>query len=336
VEREISLFSNYHSKENNVTNYCGLILKLLYEENPNSFEEVLASLVESDIGLTVGPKFIQQKKTEKSIPDLAITQKPFSIFFETKLEDWFYSNQIERHIKGFNKKTNLKILFLLANFETSNFDERFEKEIKIAEEEGIILQPITFEDFVEALQNIDYSMQFKKMLEEFKGYLDQNDYLPKWKYLLDVVNCSKSMNEINENVYMCPDTGGAYSHRRAKFFGPYSNKTVSKIYEVDAIVVVDTDLSDFRLKWNNTKKENSILYQKAEEKVKLFESRVEENKTNPLQVFLLSNPENTNFYKSSSGGMMQSKKYFWDVAVDCDDSAELADKLENVAWKDIE
>ncbi|MFW5891205.1 MAG: hypothetical protein ACOCUI_03205 [bacterium] len=334
--REISLFSNYHSKENNVTNYCGLILKLLYEENPNSFEEVLASLVESDISLTVGPNFTQQKKTEKSIPDLAITQPPFSIFFETKLEDWFYSEQIERHIKGFNKKTDLKILFLLANFETSNLDKRFEKEIKMAEDEGIILQPISFEDFIEALQNIDYSMQFKNMLEEFKSYLDRNDYLPKWKYLLDVVNCSKSMNEINENVYMCPDTGGAYSHRRAKYFGPYSNKTVSKIFEIDAVVVVDTNLSDFTLKWNNTEKEVSILYEKAEEKIKLFESRIEENKTTPLQVFLLSNPENTDFFKASSGGMMQSKKYFWEIAVDCDNSIELANKLENVAWKDIE
>lgn len=334
--REISLFSNYHSKENNVTNYCGLILKLLYEENPNSFEEVLASLVENDISLTVGPKFTQQKKTKKSIPDLAITQTPFSIFFETKLDDWFYSDQIERHIKGFNKRTDLKILFLLANFETNNLDERFKKEIKMAEDEDIILQPITFEDFVEALQNIDFSMQFKKMLEEFKSYLDRNDYLPKWKYLLDVVNCSKSMNEINEHVYMCPDTGGAYSYRRAKYFGPYSNKKVSKIFEIDAVVVVDTKLSDFSLKWNNTKKDPSILYKKAEDKIKSFENRIEENETTALQVFLLSNPKNTNFYKSSSGGMMQSKKYFWDVAVDCDDSAELADKLENVAWKNIE
>ncbi|MCF8000464.1 MAG: hypothetical protein K9K76_01205 [Halanaerobiales bacterium] len=334
--REISLFSNYHSQENNVTNYCGLILKLLYEEDPNSFEEVLASLVESDISLTVGPKFSQQKKIKKSIPDLAITQNPFSVFFETKLDDWFYTEQIENHIEGFQESTDLKVLFLLANFETEDFDKRFEEEIKKAKKEGIILQPITFEEFVDALENIDYSMQFKKMLEEFKGYLDRNDYLPKWKYLLDVVNCSNTMNEINENVYMCPDSGGAYSHRRAKYFGPYSNKTVSKIFEIDAVVVVDKDFSDYSIKWNNSKKDKDELYSRAKKKIKKFDNRIEEIKSYALQVFLLSNPADTDFYKSTSGGMMQSKKYFWDVAVDCKDSKELAKKLDGVAWKDIE
>lgn len=331
--REISLFSNYHSDENMITNYCGLILKLLYEENPNSFEEVLISLVDDDLNIIVGPNFIQQKKVEKSIPDLAITQNYFSVFFETKIEDWFYSDQIERHIKSLKKTTGTKVVFLLSNFESTQYENRFKEEMKIAKERGIILQPITFEDFVEVLENVKSSNSFNNMLEEFKGYLDRNGHLPKWKYLLDVISCSRSINEIDEYVYICPDTGGAYSHRRAKYFGPYSNKRVLRIFEIDAVISIDEMFSNYSLKWNNTKEEKEKLYKRAKEKVELFEYRVKENKTTPLQVFLLSKPQKTNFYKSSSGGMIQSKKYFWDIAKGCNNSEELAKKLENTAWE---
>ena len=116
--REVSLFSDYHSKENSLTNYCGLILKLLYREHPESFAEVVTSLVDDEIDLTIGPVFRQQKKASSSIPDLSIVQRAFAIFFETKLDDWFYSDQIRRHMEGLSDKAELRILFLLCNFET--------------------------------------------------------------------------------------------------------------------------------------------------------------------------------------------------------------------------
>ncbi len=56
-----------------------------------------------DANIIVGPTFTQQTKSVDSIPDLAITQKSFSVFFETKTTDWFYNDQINRHIKGFNE-----------------------------------------------------------------------------------------------------------------------------------------------------------------------------------------------------------------------------------------
>jgi hypothetical protein len=94
MSRPISLFADYHGGENSVTNYCGLIMKILYEESPKSFEEVLVSLLASDTKLTVGPNFSQQTRQKRTIPDLAITQRSFSVFFETKLTDWFYKEQL--------------------------------------------------------------------------------------------------------------------------------------------------------------------------------------------------------------------------------------------------
>lgn len=334
--REISLFADYHQKENSLTNYCGLLMKMLYEDSPKKFEELLATLLKTDTNIIVGPTFTQQTKTVKSIPDLAITQKSFSVFFETKTTDWFYEGQINRHIEGFNQKTDDKILFLLSNFENDNLEEQFDKQIKEAKKHEIILQPITFEDFVGSLEQVCNSEYLRSLLDEFKLYLDRNNYLPKWKYLLDVVSCSGTLEEIEQGVYICPDTGGAYSHRRAKYFGPYSSKRVSDIFEISAIVVIEKNLGDAKIKWRNNNIKNENLIEQAKQKLQNWQWRIDENKSVPLQVFLLENRQETNFIKETSGGMLQSKKYFWDIAIDCKNSQELAEKLRNKNWGDYE
>lgn len=334
MSREISLFADYHQRENSVTNYCGLMMKLIYEETPKRFEELLATLIQSDIDIPVGPIFSQQTKKQKSVPDLAITQRSFSIFFENKLTDWFYSDQIERHIEGFNDSTETKILFLLSNFETSELEERFKAQIEDAKKNGIVLQPISYEDFIGALENVASTEYLGNILEEFKIYLDRNDLLPKWKYLLDVVNCSGTMHEIEDFSYMCPDKGGAYSHRRAKFFGPYSQKKVSKIYEIDAVVSIGRDLGEGVVKWKNRKIKNEELIKLAKSKIEKWDYRIRENEGIPIQVFLLKGGEETNFYKDSSGGMQQSKLYFWDIAKEITSSKQLANKLKDKKWED--
>jgi len=334
--REISLFADYHQKENSLTNYCGLLMKMLYEDSPRKFEELLATLLKTDTNIIVGPTFTQQTKTVKSIPDLAITQKSFSVFFETKTTDWFYEDQINRHIAGFNQTADDKILFLLSNFENDNLEEQFAKEINEAKKHKIILQPLTFEDFVGSLEQVCNSEYLKNLLDEFKLYLDRNGRLPKWKYLLDVVNCSGTLEEIEQGVYMCPDTGGAYSHRRAKYFGPYSSKKVADIFEINAIVVIEKNLGEAKIKWKNKNIKDETLIEQAKQKLQNWQWRIDENKSVPLQVFLLDNRQETNFVKETSGGMLQSKKYFWDIATDCENSQELAEKLRDKNWGDYE
>jgi hypothetical protein len=335
MARDLSIFADYHSKENSLTNYCGLLMKLIYRESPVRFEELLTSLITTDIDIIVGPTFAQQTKMEESIPDLAITQQSFSILFETKTSDWFYEDQIKRHITSINPSADYKILFLLSNFENHNWDMRFQKELAKAKKHGIILQPLTFEDFVKTLDVVCTSDYLKNLLEEFKLYLDRNELLPKWRYLLDVVNCTGTMHEINQEVYMCPDSGGAYSHRRAKYFGPYASKSVDTIFEIKAIVVVGKGQNESTVKWKNEDIKDDKLIKEAISKLNQWQARVDENKSTALQVFLLQNGENTKFTKDTAGGMYQSKKYFWDIAVDCKNSRELATKLKDRLWTEF-
>lgn len=336
MSRPISLFADYHSGENSVTNYCGLVMKILYEESPKSFEEVLISLLSSDTKLTVGPTFSQQRRQKWTIPDLAITQRSFSVFFETKLTDWFYKEQNWGHIDGFNLEAQDKILFLLSNFESDEPEAKFASDIELAcKEHQVILQPISFEDMLGALENVRSSEAFKKILDEFKLYLDRNSLLPKWKYLLDVVNCAGSFNEIDEEVYICPDTGGSYSHRRAKYFGAYANKQVSKIFEIRAVVSIDRELGEASVKWNNSGEPQETLIIQAKKIIEDSEFRMNENKTVPLQVFLLEKGEPTCFIKTSRGGMYGAKQYFWDIASKFQNSKELAEFLNGKSWSDF-
>ena len=323
--REISLFSDYHAKENSLTNHCGLILRLLYEENPKSFEEVISSL--SSMNFIISPTFEQQIKKKDSIPDLVIEQKSFSIFFETKRFDWFYSDQIFRHANAIAKNADYKILFLLSNFETDNPEEKFLNPIEEARKEGVLLIPISFEDFVDALESTPSSATYKKLLSEFRSYLDRNNYLSSWKHLLEIVNCASTLHEVHDqNVFMCPNAGGVYRHRRAKYFGGYKCKNVKFIHEIKAVVVIEQNYETGFVQWNNSDATEKELIEEAKGKISLWDYRQEEITNNGIQVFLLENPAEANFRKSSKGGLYGNKKYFWNLAKDADaaNSKELA------------
>lgn len=332
--REISIFVDYHQKENSLTNYCGLVMKLLYEESPKRFQEFLTTVIDGQIDLIIGPSFRQQTKEVASIPDLSIIQKSFSIFFETKRTNWFYNDQLLRHINGFDENATIKILFLLSDFEEDDISEQIRESIEIARSQNIIIQPISFENFIATLEKVCNTEFLLNIIEEFKTYLDRNGYLSKWKYLLDVVSCSRTIEEVRNGVYMCPNIGGAYNHRRAKYFGPYLQKAVKTIHEIRAIVVIEKNLGQASIKWNNSGENADILKQEAINKLQQWAWRIEENKSTDLQVFLLSEGFETNFKKETSRGMLQSKKYFWDIAIDCKSSKELADKLRDKNWSD--
>lgn len=336
MSRDISLFADYHQKENSLTNYCGLMMRQLYEESPKRFQEFLTTVIDGRVDLIIGPTFKQQTKEVSSIPDLSIIQKSVSIFFETKRTNWFYNEQLIRHIQGFDENANLRILFLLSDFDEDDITDQIRECIEKAKSEKIIIQPLSFERFIDTLEKVCNTGYLMNFVEEFKVYVDKNGYLPKWKYLLDIVSCSGTIEEVKNGVYMCPNTGGAYNHRRAKFFAPYYQKGVRTIHEIRAIVVVEKDLGQATIKWNNSTEKADSLKHEAIEKVKMWQWRIDENRSTDLQVFLLSTGIETNFKKETSGGMLQSKKYFKDIALDCKNSTELARKLLDKEWGEFE
>lgn len=330
--RVISLFADYHGKENSVTNYCGLILSLVYGESPKLFALLLDLLFNSEVRIPIiGPVFEQQSKRRNSIPDLTISQESFQILFETKVTDWYGKEQLENHVGGFSEYTKTKILVLLCNFEDKNMNSErnaFKNEMK---NKGVSVVEMTFEDLFNALRAVCLTPTLKGYLGEFEDYLNRNDLLPLWKNTLDVVNCASFYSDLEDySVYICPDLGGQFRHKRAKYLGAYKNKIVKAVYTIDAVVVVEKG-SKCSIKWkNNLSLKDEDIKKTAKDKVRSI--RPSELNHNNIQVFLLSNKRITNFVKDSHGGLYGSKRYF---LVESKDVDQLADELNNIKWSEF-
>lgn len=102
--RQITLFSGYAHSENRTTNYCLLLLRMLYEENPKFLAQVFTTLVGESLGEQIGVQFRQQDRKRGSVPDGLLIQPAFSVYIETKSFDWFHDGQLEQHLENLNRE----------------------------------------------------------------------------------------------------------------------------------------------------------------------------------------------------------------------------------------
>lgn len=326
MSRAISLFSGYSQKENRTTNYCLLILKMLYEENPKFLSEVLSPLFGVELGDHIGVSFRQQERKKNGIPDGVIGQRAFTIYIETKNFDWFYDDQIERHLEDLAAEApGLKLLLALGNFETdakAKFDpiqqvcrEKFNGDIRFAH--------AGFDDLLGALQALDMPKNLSDAVSDFAAYLDNEWLLPTWKTRLDVVNCAGIPEDILEGrAYMCPVAGGAYNHRRSRYFGMYKDKTVGVVAEIECLIELESE-SKAVVKWNNGGRSEAALISDAKARHACFRAG-----QYPTRVFMLDTLHKTDFRKPSAP-MRTSKQYF---TVNAANAEELAAMLNGKEW----
>ncbi len=331
--QEISIFPRYSQKENRTTNYCLLTLKLIYEDSPAQFSAVLESIL-GDKAPSVGVQFEQQATLPRSVIDGRIRQESFSILIETKNYDWFSTDQIKRHLEGLEKDTNgQQIIIALSNFEKENAFDEVNTAIGEDYNGKIVFKALSFEDFLDAVLSVkpNVSTPIQNTIDELGSYFDRESLLPTWKQRLDIVNSARSKDTIQEKgAYVCPAKGGQYSHKRCKYFGMYANKKVSLIAEIRAVLDIDlNNLDDIRILWNNSSEKDDELRKEAKEKVLDID-------WGPARVFLLGEAHETNFIKDSKGGMMGSKKYMDISHLNASDAEDLAKKLNNKTWSEIE
>jgi hypothetical protein len=330
---DISLFSGYNQKENRTTNYCLLVLKLLYEENPKFLGEVLAGLVGEDLADVVGVQFHQQARKKTSVPDGVIVQQAFTLYIETKNWDWFSADQLEQHLAGLDReKPGPKVLIALSNFEALTRDRfaHIEALCSGAYEGRIYFKAVTFEEFVDALPAENVSKNLRDLIEEFEVYLDEHGLLPRWKTRLDVVNCAGRPADVTEGgVYICPATSGQYQHARAKYFGMYQGKAVRRLAHIDAVVRFDSE-GVATLQWKNdeTASDQQLLARAAERRAALRMGAA-------VRVFLLGQLFATDFKKTTSGGLRGNKLYFDVAELAPTDAEDLAAQLRGKSWADL-
>lgn len=90
---KVHYFQRYHSKENVATANTMLLLSRLYYYSTDKFYNFLKSEY-FDSSFEPELEFNIQAKGKNSVPDAIITQAGFQIVVETKITDWFYSNQL--------------------------------------------------------------------------------------------------------------------------------------------------------------------------------------------------------------------------------------------------
>lgn len=330
MSKPITLFSGYSQRENRVTNYCLLVLKMLYEENPKYLGEVLTGLVGEDVSGKIGVNFRQQERKEASVPDGLITQAPITVYIETKNFDWFYDTQLEAHVKALaNESPGLNLLLALGNFETETAI-RFAGIQKFCREHylgKVSFAAASFEDFLNALRVQGLPKNLSDAVTDLGDFLDENDLLPSWERYLDVVNCAGLPEDVLVGgVYMCPAAGGAYNHSRCKYFGMYRQKRVERVALIEAVVDVELDVGE-ELKWSNVEHEAKQLCELARKKVKDLRPEA-----GPTRVFILGPQFETEFRKDAPGGMLASKRYFDISGLQIETAEQLAEALKGKQW----
>lgn len=333
MSQPISLFSGYSQRENRTTNYCLLLLKMLYEENPKFLAEVMNELVGEDFGKEIGVNFSQQEHKGSSVPDGLILQSAFTIYIETKNWDWFQDEQLENHLAALDKeRPGRKALLALSKFES---DDRagFTRIRQLCANQykgSIIFVTVSFEDFVKALKLDHLPKNLADAVDEFRAYLDEQNMLPSWDRWLDVVNCAGMPDDVLvEKVYMCPATAGAYTHYRCKYFGMYRNKRIEQVALIEAVVDVEA-AGIATVKWQHVQRTKDELKKLAEAKIQKLRPG-----DFPKRVFLLGSLYGTDCPKDSPGGMYNSKQYFDVGPLKVEGAEHLARLLSGKTWSEI-
>ena len=235
---QIHYFQRYHTKENVATANTMLLLSRLYSYSSDKFFRFLKSEYFSD---SFNPEiiFTLQEKSVDSIPDATITQESFKIVVETKMSDWFYKEQLIRHLNSFSDE-KYKVMITLAPepMETKKLDT-FEKWLKEYNENSprpIVHINTTFEDLANAISDVlddrDYEMQ--DVLNDYLNYCYTDGLIPvsdSWKYLrMQLSGVTLDLN-VSSGVYY---ENAERSFRAHDFLGLYKNKSVRAIGKVIA------------------------------------------------------------------------------------------------------
>lgn len=237
---KIHYFQRYHSKENVATANTMLLLSRLYSYSSDKFFRFLKSEYFSD---RFEPEivFTLQEKSEESVPDATITQEGFKIVVETKMSDWFYSDQLLRHLKSFKEERNKVLITIAPELMSKDKKAKFEEQLREYNENHdypVIHINTTFELLAEAVQGViddrDYEMQ--DVLDDYLNYC-YNDSLilvpDSWKWMrVQLAGTTFDFN-IRQKLYYDDIDRGFRAH---DYLGLYKEKSVRAIGRITDII----------------------------------------------------------------------------------------------------
>ena len=162
------------------------------------------------------------------------------------MSDWFYGDQLERHLSSF-KNEKQKVLLTLAP-EYMETEKRKVFESRLADYNKSQETPIrhvntTFEELVNRIQEVidDRDYEIQEVLEDYLNYCYHDGLIPVsdgWKFMrVQLAGTTFDFN-VRENLYYDNIERGFRAHR---YLGLYKNKSVRAVGEVIAIITGTQD-----------------------------------------------------------------------------------------------
>lgn len=335
---KIHYFQRYHEKENVATANTMLLLSRLYSYSSNKFfrflkSEYFAGSFEPELVFTL------QEKSLESIPDATITQEGFKIVVETKLTDWFYSDQLMRHLKSFGDEKNKVMITLASEPMSAEKLVDFEKQLKEYNESQtypVIHINTTFEMMANAIRDViadrDYEMQ--DVLDDYLNYCYKDGLIPvsdSWKYLrMQLAGTTLDFN-VNNNVYYDKAERGFRAH---DYLGLYKQKSVRAIGKICArITAIETEEGiKYTPEFGELTEGRKQMIAKA---MADGDSHGYDLRTIEHRYFFVEQFYETDFKKISSGGSMGTRIFDLTTLLGTEeipDVEQIAELLRNQSW----
>lgn len=243
---KVHYFQRYHSKENVATANTMLLLSRLYSYSPEKFFKLLKSEIFSDI-FEPEMTFRMQERNKNSVPDATITQEGFKIVVEAKMTDWFYEDQLIRHLSAFGDEKHKVLVTIAPKFMEEGKKRSFEKQLKEYNESQkyrVIHLNTTFEELTNMIQSVlvDKDDEMKNVIEDYIEFCYQSELIlvpDSWKYMrIQLAGTTFDFN-VKESVYYDNAERGFRMH---DYLGLYKNKSVRAVGKIVArITAVETE-----------------------------------------------------------------------------------------------
>jgi len=243
VMSRVSHFQRFTQPENHATNNTLLLFRYFYQKSPFKVQNVLNSLLDSQ--LSVGLTFDQQVKGkgDHSVPDAIIKQEPMSIYIETKRGGELDKDQIRRHIESIERQrkgSNSGGLFVLLGLTKDPIADSIKNQLATeAKQKNILFAATTFSQVAEEFrrQCDDFERELQSIVEDYEEFLESETLLEVGSRWLVVFPCGVSIaeNKRFDLYYEPPSRPCKHSYR---FIGVYDRKSVRYVGAVEAIATV--------------------------------------------------------------------------------------------------
>lgn len=238
---KIHYFQRYHRGEDVANANTMLLLSRLYLHSPNLFFQFMKEQFFGDVAFDPELVFALQERGIASVPDAIISQPSFKLVIETKKTDWFYQDQLIRHLSSF-KNEEYKVLITLSSKlmqqkKKVNLDKVI-ADFNAEHRTTIIHINTTFEHLAQGVQDVlsdhDYAMQ--DVLDDYWEYCYHDGLIvvsDAWRRMRMQLAGTTFDYNVRENLYYDNIDRGFSQH---SYLALYKQKSIRAIGKISAII----------------------------------------------------------------------------------------------------